>query len=296
MNQPELGKKIFELRQSKGLTQGQLAENCNLSLRTVQRIESAEVSPRSHTVKVLLTFLDYDLNNSSINLSNNASGEDYNMRISHDRFIKYVTELFNLKTNTMKKLSVLSLIIISIISVLLLTNSDLKAQKIEGWFLAGSKPGSYEIGIDKSVYKTGGSSAFLESTNKKIEGFGTLMQSCGANEYLGKRIKMTAYVKSENVSDWAGMWLRVDSRNTKKSLSFDNMQDRPIKGDIDWTKCEIILDVPEESGTLNFGILLSGTGKVWFDNITFEIVDKLKTKPTKENKLNKKPSNLDFGG
>lgn len=296
MNQPELGKKILELRRTKGLTQGQLAENCNLSLRTVQRIESAEVTPRSHTIKVLLTNLEYDFNNSSINNSIEISDKDYYIKIWGNRFIKYVIELFNLKTNTMKKLSVLSLIVISITSGLLLTNSDLKAQKIEGWFLAGSKPGSYEIGLDKSVYKTGESSAFLESTDKKIEGFGTLMQSCGANEYLGKRIKMTAYVKYDNVSDWAGMWLRVDSRNTKKSLSFDNMQDRPIKGDNDWTKCVIILDVPEESGTLNFGILLSGTGKVWFDNISFEVVDKLKTKPTKENKLNKKPSNLDFGG
>jgi transcriptional regulator with XRE-family HTH domain len=41
MKQPKLGKKILELRQSRGLTQSELAENCNLSLRTVQRIESA---------------------------------------------------------------------------------------------------------------------------------------------------------------------------------------------------------------------------------------------------------------
>lgn len=177
---------------------------------------------------------------------------------------------------------------------LFLIINDTKAQKIEDWFLAGSKPGSYAVGLDKAVFKTGSSSAFLESTDKTIEGFGTLMQTCGAGEYSGKRIKMTAYIKSDNVSDWAGMWLRVDSRQNK-SLSFDNMQDRPIKGDNDWTKHEIILDVPEESGTLNFGVLLSGTGKVWFDNIAFEVVDKLKTKPTRENYLNKKPSNLDFG-
>jgi hypothetical protein len=58
-----------------------------------------------------------------------------------------------------------------------------------------------------------------------------------------------------------------------KSLSFDNMQDRPVTGTSDWTRCEIVLDVPEESGTLNFGALISGTGKIWFDNISFEILD-----------------------
>lgn len=295
MNQPELGKKILELRQTRGLTQGQLAESCNLSLRTIQRIESAEVSPRNHTVKVLLANLEYDCNNSSTNTSIEKSDKDHYVKIWVNRLVKNVIELFHLKTNRMKKLSLLSLIALLVTSALFFTNSDLKAQKIEGWFLAGSKPGSYEIGLDKSVYMTGGRSAFLASTDKKTEGFGTLMQSCGANEYLGKRIKMTAYVKSENVSDWAGMWLRVDSRSTHKPLSFDNMQDRPIQGDNDWMKCEIILDVPDESGTLNFGVLLSGTGKVWFDNISFEVVDTLKTKPTKENILNKKASNLDFG-
>ena len=295
MNQPDLGKKILELRHLKGFTQGELAENCNLSLRTVQRIESAEVTPRSHTIKVILSSLDYDLNNLSTKIFDDKSDKDYQLKNWLGQFLKYVLELFNLKTNTMKKLSVLSLIVISITAGLLLINKDLKAQKIEGWFLAGSKPNSYTIGLDKSVFKTGSSSAFLESTDKEIEGFGTLMQTCGANEYLGKRIKMTAYIKSENVSNWAGMWLRVDSKETKKSLSFDNMQDRPIKGNSDWTMCEIILDVPEESGTLNFGVLLSGTGKLWFDNIKFEVVDKIKTKPTRENFMSKKPSNLDFG-
>jgi len=292
MNQPELGKKILELRKNRGLTQSELAERCNLSLRTVQRIESSEVTPRSYTVKVILSSLGYDLNGSSTNLSNDKSGKDYLINWL-ERSFKYVLDFFNLKTNMMKKLSVL-LVVIFVIVGLFLTKSNLNAQKIEGWFLAGNKPSSYSIGLDKSVYKTGNSSAFLESKDKKIEGFGTLMQTCSAEEYLGKRIKMTAYVKSSSVLDWAGMWLRVDAKQESKSLSFDNMQDRPIKGNNDWTKCEIILDVPEESGTLNFGILLSGTGKVWFDNITFEVVDKLEIKPTKENNINKKPANLDF--
>ena len=53
MNQPELGKKISELRKSKGLTQDELVIICNLSVRTLQRIESGEVTPRSYTVKAI---------------------------------------------------------------------------------------------------------------------------------------------------------------------------------------------------------------------------------------------------
>ena len=53
MEQPELGKKILALRLAKGLTQNELAEKCNISLRTIQRIESADVTPRSYTTKVI---------------------------------------------------------------------------------------------------------------------------------------------------------------------------------------------------------------------------------------------------
>lgn len=60
MKQPELGKTIAELRQSQGLTQEELVEKCNISVRTIQRIESGEVTPRSYTVKTILAVLEYD--------------------------------------------------------------------------------------------------------------------------------------------------------------------------------------------------------------------------------------------
>jgi len=40
MNQPDLGKRIVELRKAKGLTQEELVAKCNLSVRTLQRIEA----------------------------------------------------------------------------------------------------------------------------------------------------------------------------------------------------------------------------------------------------------------
>lgn len=62
MRQPELGNKIIELRKKKGLTQEELVEKCKLNVRTLQRIESGEVNPRSYTVKIILEALDTDIN------------------------------------------------------------------------------------------------------------------------------------------------------------------------------------------------------------------------------------------
>jgi transcriptional regulator with XRE-family HTH domain len=60
MNQPDLGLKITELRQQKGLTQEKLADYCEVSSRTIQRIESGEVEPRSFTRNSLGNILEFD--------------------------------------------------------------------------------------------------------------------------------------------------------------------------------------------------------------------------------------------
>lgn len=70
MNQPDLGLKIAELRQEKGLTQEQLAEECEVSTRTIQRIESGEVEPRSFTRNSLSNVLDYDFGAASLENEN----------------------------------------------------------------------------------------------------------------------------------------------------------------------------------------------------------------------------------
>ena len=60
MNQPDLGLNVNELRQQKGLTQEQHAELCEVSARTIQRIESGEVDPRAYTLQCLSKALAFD--------------------------------------------------------------------------------------------------------------------------------------------------------------------------------------------------------------------------------------------
>lgn len=96
-----------------------------------------------------------------------------------------------------------------------------------GWFLAGSKPTNYETGVDKEALNNGQPSAFLRSTVSNTEGFGTLMQSINAANYTGKRVRLHAWVKSQEVADWAAVWMRVDK--DKEAVAFDNMQNRRSK-------------------------------------------------------------------
>lgn len=157
-----------------------------------------------------------------------------------------------------------------VLTLTLYSFTGIKEQTIKGWFLAGSNPESYEIGVVKNNER-GGNVAFMKSIDTKIKGFGTIMQNFVPEKFLEKKVKLTCYIKSNDVKKWAGMWMRIDGSD-KKTLGFDNMQNRPIKGTTNWTKYEIILKVPKEAINLAYGVLTSGTGEVLIDDFKFEIV------------------------
>jgi hypothetical protein len=163
-----------------------------------------------------------------------------------------------------------------------------------GWFLAGSKPASYRTGIDAQMMENGLPSAYLRSTVQDTGGFGTLMQSVSAAEYAGKRVRLRAMVRSDNVTDWAGLWMRIDKE--KAAVGFDNMQQRPIRGSQPWTTHSVVLDVPPDATGISFGTLLSGSGEVWLNDVKLEVVgEDVETTGTRApTALPKSPVNLDF--
>jgi hypothetical protein len=172
---------------------------------------------------------------------------------------------------------------------------------MKSWFMAGSDPRDYELGIDANMAYNGKNSGYIKAKSAEPKGFGTMMQMFKATGYLNKRMRFSAYVKSESIESWAGLWMRIDGPKPKlrpkpKRLGFDNMQNRPIKGTTDWQKYEIVLDVPPESIAVAFGILLEGKGQAWLSAVQFEEVgtDVPTTGFEEQRKLPDKPENLDF--
>jgi hypothetical protein len=96
------------------------------------------------------------------------------------------------------------------------------------------------------------------------------MQEVSASKYLGKRVRLSAITKTEDVQDWAGIWMRVDKET--KVLAFDNMEDRPLTGNSGWQNREVVLDVSPDATRIAFGVLLSGVGTVWLNSVKVEVV------------------------
>lgn len=170
-----------------------------------------------------------------------------------------------------------------------------RAETPKGWLPAGSRPKDYKMSVDRTVVHGGKASALLKSAVSAPGGFGTLMQTCKADAFRGKRVRMSGYARSQDVKTWAGLWMRVDGPRGEP-LAFDNMQDRALKGTSDWQKYEIVLDVPESAQEMAFGLLLTGAGQVWIDDLSFEVVGKdvPTTGPKPSNQVPPAPANLDF--
>lgn len=141
---------------------------------------------------------------------------------------------------------------------------DLKDDKPSNWEYFGSA--AYDLSIDQEQVQHGKTAVVIEH-NGGAPDFKAWSYSIPA-KYAGKTIKLTGYIKTENVADgWAGLWLRIDPQ-----VAFDNMQNRGIIGTTDWTKYEIELELqPDKAERIVVGGLLVGTGKMWLDNLSVSI-------------------------
>ncbi|MBL8755063.1 MAG: helix-turn-helix domain-containing protein [Planctomycetes bacterium] len=164
-----------------------------------------------------------------------------------------------------------------------------------GWFRAGSHPAQYDMGIDPAIQHQGRRVALIRSRTTTADGFGTLMQSCRPGAFLDHRVRLTATLRTEDIGEWAGLWFRIDGPDDE-SLNFDNMQDRALKGTNGWADHSVVLDVDKKAVGIAFGVLLSGTGKVWIANFRMEQVglDVPSTNLKCERLVPEAPVNLDF--
>lgn len=143
-----------------------------------------------------------------------------------------------------------------------------------GWRKNGSKPDAFEVGVDANHSWGGMPSAYAKSVSADAQNaFAGMMQTTAADQYKNKRVRMNGWIKTEDVAQGGGqLWLRVDGPGGGNVLAFDNMNDRAPKGTNDWEEYSIVLDVPETATSLNYGYFLRGTGQMWINGVTFELV------------------------
>jgi hypothetical protein len=139
----------------------------------------------------------------------------------------------------------------------------------KGWY-AGGYP-RYSIGVDQSVFHGGRASAYIKSVVPRSNAFGSLGQRISSEAYAGKRVRLGAFMKIQDVKDSATLWLRADaSLGVIRALA--NLNDKP-NGTSDWRFYELVIDIPSGTQLIMFGAMLLGPGELWVDDFVLEVVD-----------------------
>ena len=104
----------------------------------------------------------------------------------------------------------------------------------------------------------------------QAQNFGSALGTFPISVAAGKKLRFSGFIKTENVDGAAGLWWRVDGPD-RKTLAFNNMQQFRISGTTDWKEYSFELPVAPEAVNINFGMLLSGGGTAWFDDLKVEL-------------------------
>lgn len=145
------------------------------------------------------------------------------------------------------------------------------AQTPKGWLLVGPKTDAYSGRVDATQSHGGRASGFLECSTPDLDTFGALKQAFRADSYRGRRIRLTGYLRTRDLERWAGLWMRVDGSDASL-LAFDNMSQRPVRGNTEWAPYQIVLDVPQGAVQIVYGVTLAGSGRLWVDDLSVEVV------------------------
>ncbi|MDB4878389.1 MAG: transcriptional regulator [Gemmatimonadetes bacterium] len=140
-----------------------------------------------------------------------------------------------------------------------------------GWSAVGTNTLTYVLGLDNATVHGGHAALSMAGSDTNRARFIGVGQFLSAANYLGKRIRFSAFVRVTNAQGAdIGLWMRVDGVGVTEG--FDNFSTRPLLGTTGWQQVEIILDIPNDAVGIAFGALMSGSGQFSVDDMKFEVI------------------------
>jgi hypothetical protein len=150
------------------------------------------------------------------------------------------------------------------------------------WYKAGGNPGFYTWEKDDRVLDDGAPTMRLRHNEGASAGPNEWSEAGGYRQYRQvvdfrrRRIRLKADVKTESATTGASLWLRVDDRlDAAGMVALCNMMDpvdQRLKGTNDFRTLACVLDVPEDTIGLGYGLILTGPGTAWIGTPTLEAV------------------------
>jgi hypothetical protein len=138
-----------------------------------------------------------------------------------------------------------------------------------GWAFESDHPDDYEHGLDRT-YSAGGAAAYIRSLSGSAQGVARLGQSIVRDGYDGRRIRVSASLRSNAIGGSGGIFFRVIGA---AGMVTGNFRVLTLRGTNEWRRHAVVFDVPGDAQDVMVGFGLSGPGAIWADDFSFEVVD-----------------------
>jgi RNA polymerase sigma factor (sigma-70 family) len=142
---------------------------------------------------------------------------------------------------------------------------------LRGSFLRDMSGGNwqdYACGTEPGGPNGATASGYLKAQVPDPPGFADLRQGILADEYRGRRVRLSANVRTADVTKRAGLYLRVI--DPARSRPPEVREQLSLQGSSDWTRHHVEMDVPDNSVFVLFGLSLTGPGQIWAANVQVE--------------------------
>ncbi len=120
------------------------------------------------------------------------------------------------------------------------------------------------IAAEDSVVHSGRWAVRLDRSQNPSREFSTISSSIPL-DFTGARVELRGFLRTRNVTGFAGLWLREDGDSG--TLALDNMKAQQLAGTHDWREFKVALPLDAKAHRLVFGALLVGAGIAWVDDL-----------------------------
>lgn len=156
-----------------------------------------------------------------------------------------------------------------------------------GWSgnMSAQSRNAFQMGRDPQVTFEGKPSLTVKALNPATDvEYVSAIQYVNSYGYEGKRVRFSGVLKTDAVSQWAGIWLAPREVSTfverSPSILDGRTQGDPLPqgegvslGATDWHRVSVVIDIPQEPTRISMGLCLVGNGQAWLSDLKFEEVD-----------------------
>jgi hypothetical protein len=99
-----------------------------------------------------------------------------------------------------------------------------------------------------------------------------MVRSVDMERFRGKEIKVGGALRTrfDNPESWGSLSIII---KTTEEESIDTLMDNRLTGVTPWTMCELTGKVPENARRIDIGVVLSGKGRMWADEMEVFVVN-----------------------